>query len=765
MKFWVTILAILIGVAVVLGVMSQSRQTNLPDDRSPAVVEDNASPESTTDQAADSPPDAAPAVDEAAAEPEKSAPTVETPTPAVETPAPAPDESVESTEPAKPTETAPPAEPIPGLHAVEVADGKNVTLGSDDGGSPYKLKVDLTKWGAAVVRISLTDYTKTVDQPEHYVVTDPLKLEGHDTPWWYAYAAWNVNVDGTDIPLSKTAIWSAGDVTTNDQASSVSYTATIVDGDNKPVLKIVRTYTLKVDSYDLQLDQKLVNLSDKSVDVRFEQNFQGDSFDDSGYIGDKRKYMCGYFAPWWDPNKAGIYTEDAEQTRSKLVRSTERKLWPPKNLNPEAQLVWVGSINRYFAIITYPALGESVKTTADVPPLKDLFPVIDHVVAAPENLPEPTAGDKIMVIRGTTGKLSIIAGDEAKLDLGIFAGPRKPELFAKPPYSIMHFDDTIIYNLGSMCAFCTFQWLAHALLWLLKLFEGQVLSLGGIGIGVHDWGVSIILLVALVRLLLHPLTKRAQFNMMKMGKMMQTIQPEVEKVKKKYKDDQQKINAETMKLYREKGVNPANMLGCLPMFLQTPIWIALYAMLYYAIELRHEPAFWGIFQSISGGHWHFLQDLSQADNFLVLSDHAVKLNLLFIHPSFKAINILPILMAVVFYYNQKLTMPPAASDQQGSQQKMMKFMVFLFPIMLYSAPSGLTLYIMVSTLAGVIDSYIVRKHIKEQEESGELFAKKPTKPGGLRERISKAVEAKQAQLAAGQQKTQRPGGHKKRKRR
>ncbi|MEZ6191097.1 MAG: YidC/Oxa1 family membrane protein insertase [Phycisphaerales bacterium] len=94
--------------------------------------------------------------------------------------------------------------------------------------------------------------------------------------------------------------------------------------------------------------------------------------------------------------------------------------------------------------------------------------------------------------------------------------------------------------------------------------------------------------------------------MQKMGKMMQAIQPGSKL--KKYKDDQQKINTEMMKLYREKGVQPANVLGCLPMFLQTPIWIALYAMLYYAIELRHEePTFWGLFKSISGGAWGFLR--------------------------------------------------------------------------------------------------------------------------------------------------------------
>ena len=85
----------------------------------------------------------------------------------------------------------------------------------------------------------------------------------------------------------------------------------------------------------------------------------------------------------------------------------------------------------------------------------------------------------------------------------------------------------------------------------------------------------------------------------------------------------------------------------------------------------------------------------------------------------------------------------------------MKFMIFLFPVFLYFAPSGLNLYILASTGAGIVDSYIVRKHIKEQEASGDLFKPKPVKPGGLRDRIAKAVEAKQQQLAQQQNRSPR----------
>ena len=265
---------------------------------------------------------------------------------------------------------------------------------------------------------------------------------------------------------------------------------------------------------------------------------------------------------------------------------------------------------------------------------------------------------------------------------------------------------------------------------------------------------AIIILVLTVRLILHPITKRAQTNMKKMSKQMGALQPEMAKLKENFKDDPTALNRETMKLYREKGINPANMLGCLPMLLQTPIWIALYAMLYFAIELRHEPAFYGVFQTLSNGSWHFLEDLSVSDNFLRFippDQPAYKLTWMpIVKPEFRSLNILPLLMAVVFFFQMKLTTPPAQTEQQRQQQKIMKIIPFMFPIFLYSAPAGLTLYICCSTVAGIVDSYIVRKHIREQEEAGTLFEKKPVKPGGFRDRMSKRFEMA-AQMAAERQ--------------
>ena len=142
-------------------------------------------------------------------------------------------------------------------------------------------------------------------------------------------------------------------------------------------------------------------------------------------------------------------------------------------------------------------------------------------------------------------------------------------------------------------------------------------------------------------------------------------------------------------------------------------------------------------------------------------------NLLFIQFNYSSINILPILMGITFFINMKFTTPPPMNEQQATQQKIMKIMPLLFPFFLYSAPAGLTLYICASTLAGIIDSYIVRKHVKELEESGELFKPKKRKPGGFMDRLQKAAElrAQQMEEAKKQQQNNRgPQQYKKRKR-
>jgi YidC/Oxa1 family membrane protein insertase len=215
--------------------------------------------------------------------------------------------------------------------------------------------------------------------------------------------------------------------------------------------------------------------------------------------------------------------------------------------------------------------------------------------------------------------------------------------------------------------------------------------------------------VILVRAALHPVTRYSQIQMARVTKGMASIKPELEALQKRYASDPKKLQQEQMRLYREKGVNPVGCVGgMLPTFLQMPIWIALYAVLYFAFDLRQKPAFFGLFQQF--GEWRFLGDLSAPDHFIQFADpiHLWKFTL-------SGVNLIPLLMAVVFWMQQKYMAPPTAGNltpEQEQQQKIMKWMtVIMFPVMLYTAPSGLTLYIMTSTCVGIIEGKRIRAQI------------------------------------------------------
>ena len=283
----------------------------------------------------------------------------------------------------------------------------------------------------------------------------------------------------------------------------------------------------------------------------------------------------------------------------------------------------------------------------------------------------------------------------APFDFHAFFGPKKRELLDSTYYSAypLWYAKTLVYTSGP-CGYITFSWLITVLCGILWFFH-KIFS---------DWGIAIICLVCLVRLLLHPITKKAQVNMLSMGKMA----PEIERLKKKYGDNKDELNKAMMSVYKEQGMTP--ILGCLPMFLQTPIWIALWSALQSTFELRQAG-----FLRWQHLHLTWISDLSHPDAALITFSQPVSL-LGFFHIS--SLNILPMLLAVVFFLQQHMQpIPPNMTPEQEQQRKMMKWMSLLFPVMLYGRASGLSLYIFTSTSIGIIENKIIRDHIKQRDEA------------------------------------------------
>jgi YidC/Oxa1 family membrane protein insertase len=353
------------------------------------------------------------------------------------------------------------------------------------------------------------------------------------------------------------------------------------------------------------------------------------------------------------------------------------------------RLLWGGTASVYFVAFVRP-----------VPIDKDTVvpKYIEKLTAAALNpASEPT--DRHVALTFATSDFTIAPGQTQSVPTEVFLGPRWRAVLNQPPFSEFprSFDESLVLTSGP-CGYCTFQWLIGVLVGLLNVFHWVFGGFAGHG----DWGLAIIALVVLVRLLLHPITKRSQISMVRMGKM----GPEMERLKKKYGEDKDELNKQMMALYKDQGVGA--YLGCLPMFLQMPIWIALWSALQSTFELRQAPFLWG---------FTWIQDLARPDAAFSWAPIHFTLPLLGdVH--FGSINLLPILMGIVYFLQQKFTpKPPATTPEQETQQKMMQWMSLLFPLFLYNGPSGLNLYILTSTSIGIIESKRIRDHIKEQEEA------------------------------------------------
>jgi len=202
-----------------------------------------------------------------------------------------------------------------------------------------------------------------------------------------------------------------------------------------------------------------------------------------------------------------------------------------------------------------------------------------------------------------------------------------------------------------------------------------------------NWGVAIILMTIIVYTLLSPLSLKS----MKSMRRMQSLQPQVEALKAKMKDNPQKMHAEVMDLYKREHVNP--MGGCLPMLLQIPVFFSLYQVLMRSISLKGQGFLW-------------IKDLSLPDRLFVFKGVG---ELPFIGNEF---NLLPILMAGLMVLQQKITMKNAAtsSPEMAQQQKIMgTVMPLVFGVLFYKIQSGLVLYWFTNSLLSVVFQWKVNK--------------------------------------------------------
>ncbi len=688
----------------------------------------------------------------ASANPSSTTPTapVEAAASATQTPTPSP------TPPAAQPTTTPatsPAAPT-GLIARTVDSAQAFDpIGALDRASGQHFEIRFSKFGAGIESLTLADHFDTVKrdtnvvlQREHawkpsggagggvaadiHEVATPMASRGVEIDGQYVSLSGYEQLPTPGVPIERRPVWR--------QVAPGSFEATIIDASGAEVAKVQRTYTIAKGVHEVQLRQEVKNLTAKAITVRWRQFGPVDLPQDAhSYGGDKRRIRYGYLLSpqmqggdptvlsddflWWRHDLLGKAGPDGYSPRvdPTTLGSDGRTMvtaagWPnARSVDRGYRLVWAALTNRYFGVAVHPLIA------AGSGPNEKVFKAAESIDRFWVPTGDP-ANPMAVVLRLTSQAMGVAPGASADVSLGFYAGPlSRAEIRHDPLADEVGTPGLVKYNFGGMCGFCTFPWLTGLLLGLLRFLHDYL---------VFDWALAIMALVLVVRTILHPVTRWSQIRMHRWGKSMQALGPKQRQLQEKFKGDPLKLREETQKLWREEGVNPAGALGCIPMFLQTPVWIALYAMLYFAVELRHAPGFFGVFQSIAPGFpkflgW-FLGDLAEPDRFIYFGRTLVNLPML---GPIDSLNVLPLILGVVFFIQQKYLTPPAApgsmTPEQEQTQFMMKIMmVVMFPLFMYNAPSGLAIYFITNSVLGILES----RHIRKVAES----MPPPTKGGG-----------------------------------
>lgn len=651
-------------------------------------------------------------------------------------------------------------------------------VGADLGPKPDPIRLDVSPTGAGLKSLTLTRIKESIAANSAQLVLQREQASSATAPPTQmtpmAALALEVSSPEGGAPVFVNLAVDPGGTIWRESAPGV-LRAEIVDAADRVVLAVERAWRVSPDSYDVRLEQRIVNHAGRALRLRWYQLGPVDLPEEAeSYGGDKRRVRFGYLLrPGLDPGRQTVVSADFLTSRDSalgegatmgdgqgrpvfnargepVLSYPDQTLWPnPRSTDKQFDLCWAGLTNRYFGVAVHPLFDPSAPADK----------VLRGVAQAERILLPGAKGQEIMGLRLVSPAFDVPAGSALDLSMGVFAGPLSRALISSDPLpAASGLSGLVVYNFGGPCGFCTFDWLTGLLLGFLRLLHDNL---------VFDWSIAIILLVVCVRTVLHPVTKWSQIRMQRFGKQMQGLAPKQKKIQEKFAGDRKKMQEETAKLWREEGVNPAGMLGCVPMFLQMPIWIALYATLFFAVELRHAPGFYGLFQAIAPS-WSFLADLSTADHFISFG-RSIRVPLLSgLMGPIQGFNLLPLILGVVYFIHTKYMTPPSSTPltpEQEMQQKMIKWMtVVLFPLFMYNAPSGLSIYFIANSTLAIFENKWIRRHVEKHGllDIEKMKAARAARGPGFFTRLQQAAEARAKLVEQKRAKEARGKGHRSR---
>lgn len=388
-------------------------------------------------------------------------------------------------------------------------------------------------------------------------------------------------------------------------------------------VRLAKIFTVQADSYAMDLEVQIQNLSAEKLSDQMGLSF--------------------YFK---------AYSESAQQSYnpSRLTFSTNgsnhdlglKDLAKP-DATPKPPYDWVGYQDNFFI-------------QAIIPLTQGGYQVI------PSAVNDEAQHTQITRLVFLTDRFDLEPNESNSFKLRLYNGPKEISTLKEAGH-----------DLSAAVDYGWFTFLAKPLLVVLRWFYSFT----------HNYGIAIILLTIIIKIVFWPLTQKSYTSMQKMKK----VQPKIQQIREKYKDDKEKLNQELMQVYKTYKVNP--MGGCLPMALQIPVFFALYRMLNSAVELRHQPfALW-------------IHDLTAPDRLNL--GFSIDLPMI---GHLDGLPVLTVLMGVTMFLQQKMT--PSSGDPR--QEKIMLIMPVMFTFFFINFPAGLVLYWFVNNILSIAQQYWINRH-------------------------------------------------------
>jgi YidC/Oxa1 family membrane protein insertase len=338
---------------------------------------------------------------------------------------------------------------------------------------------------------------------------------------------------------------------------------------------------------------------------------------------------------------------------------------------------WLGLKNRFFTVLLVP-------TTESANRLKEYsFRLAKAGFQSPDGL-------RNLLAQARTDPITVVPDHPVALSFRLYAGPVQKEALESVPGA------GSLLRYGAGCLLSS----------LVELVGPVILSIMKLCFSfTRNYGLAIILTTIVIRLFVFPLSLKSQSSAYKM----QQLSPKIAILKERYKDDQQKFGVEQMRLFRENKINPLS--GCLPAFLQLPIFVAMFSVFDISIELR----------GAKFASW--IRDLSLPD--MIRGPwHPIEIPLLVTSFTIESLNLLPVLMMGITFW-QASRAPKSPDPQMQAQQRMMMFMMPLLGLICYNYASGLSLYFLTNSLLALAEQKIIKQYILK------IPAGTPTPPGAV----------------------------------